>query len=427
MSVPAIYEDDEQPQALTWNVLFDASGEVRPEIAEWLAEDHGLVITRDPELLTAGAMTEDGGQLEIVLIKPGEILPTRVVTALEDVITSYWQSADDGVEVSALGYPPFPAAWTDGKRRPDEWIPSRCLGHPVFWLPDHVLRPTSPAGENEAIRCVRISMELIARGVMNPETGDVVDVLVANGLDYRDPLVAEMLDAWRAGEDVAELDELVLGPPEDLDSAPEGGRWAVVHATNSVRDAWPDIERVELEDINGQVLVAAETIEQLPLETVMASFEDVGKRWFASERSDEDNAELREVVENFTDVLASVLTGEWARLVLVEKLRAERLFGDESRRALMDQYQNEFAAVIDKDVTTFHQHAEELLDAAIACARADGQAQLTALWNHLAAMWMRWVSGDSSACREVVDRWIEAGPIDIREYSIGTPPEALGS
>ena len=30
---------------------------------------------------------------------------------------------------------------------------------------------------------------------MNAETGDVVDVLVANGLDYRDPELDEMLEA----------------------------------------------------------------------------------------------------------------------------------------------------------------------------------------------------------------------------------------
>ena len=92
-------------------------------------------------------------------------------------------------------------------------------------------------------------MELVARGVINAETGDVVDVLVANGLDYRDPELDEMLEAWRSGEDVPELDELILPDPPDLADNPRGKSWSLVAATSLVRELWPSYNLAECEDL----------------------------------------------------------------------------------------------------------------------------------------------------------------------------------
>ena len=422
--IPAEHEGDDRPQTLTWNLVFAPSGDAKPEIAFWLAEEHGLFVTRDEKLLDAGVETEEGEQLEVVLLKPGEILPGRICEALSDVAAMYVGCAEGGISLGSMGYPPLPYALWDDQRKPDEHIPTRYLGHPVFWLPEAVLRGPTPYQESVTVRDTRIAMELVARGVMNPETGDVVDVLVANGLDYRDPSVGEMLEAWRAGENVPELDELILPDPTDLVSAPGGTLWASIAATKLVRESWSNIELVELADLNGQVLRSCEIIELSTADLALAGFEAAGKTWMRSPRSKKDNEALSQSVEDFTDRLSEVMLQNWLPLVLTMRYRKEQLFGDRWDQEQADRHQHELDGRINTDIYAFHEQAEALLDALFEAKPAEAESKLTETWNHLAAMWLRWVSGESSPCREAVNSWVEAGPIDISEYSEGSPPEA---
>ena len=391
-------------------------------MAFWLADEHQIVLTRDSDLLASGAVDDDGNQLELVCIRPGEVIPERVVDAVDDVITSYLECAEDGIYVSQFGYPPLPLAWIDGRRRPDDFIPSRYLGHPVFWLPDDVLR--WQPDEIRAVYCIRLCMELTARGVMNPETGDVVDVLVANGLDYRDPTVASMLGAWQSGEGVPELDELILDDPADLANAPEGKQWSAIAATGVVRDLMRTYHEVELEDLNGRVIFFTEMIESASRDKAMAAFESAGKRWFASRRSDEDEAELRDSVTTFlVDHLREVTTA-WFELALADKMRSERCFDFSGPRSeLAARYREELEAVIRQDSDTFIARADALINQVLAAPAGAGQPELSELWNYLAELWIRWVGSDTSACHEIVTRWIESGPVSIDEFHLLDPPE----
>ena len=56
----------------------------------------------------------------------------------------------------------------------------------MFWLPDDGLLGPDPENESHEVRSVRIAMELLARGVMHPET-EMLSTYVADGLDYRVP------------------------------------------------------------------------------------------------------------------------------------------------------------------------------------------------------------------------------------------------
>jgi hypothetical protein len=422
--ISAKHENDEQPQSLTWNLLFNSAGEVRPELAYMLATDYGFFITGNPDLAMSGVVTDNDAQLEVVLLKPGEILAADTARSLGKAIASYLSCSEDSIDVNQLGYPPVPVALReDGTRGPSDSIPSRYLGHPVFWLPDDVLLGPDPENESQEVRAIRIVMELVARGVMNPETGDVIDVLVANGLDYRDPLVNEMLEAWRSGMDVPDLEECTLGPPKDLATAPGGGRWSLIQASRLVRDAWPNIELAELENLNGRVLSSIHTVEQFTLDMALGGFSAAGQKWFASKKKTIDNARLRQAVEDFGHTLAEVMGKDWAWLALYQKCRSEHLFGDASRIALIDQYDKELLDIAEKDIAEFQNQAEALLDDLFAAKPGTEQEKLTEVWNLLAAAWTRWVSGETSMCREVVNGWIKSGPIDISEFSIGPAPE----
>ena len=421
--ISAKHESDERPQLLTWNLLFTPAGEVKPELAYTLATDYGLFVTRNPDLAMLGAVTDNDTQLEVVLLRPGEILVADTARSISGAIASYLPCSEESLDVSQLGYPPMPVALReDGTRRPSDSVPSRYLGHPVFWLPDDVLLGPDPENESHEVRSVRIAMELVARGVMNPETGDVVDVLVANGLDYRDPLVSEMLEVWRSGEDVPDLNEFMLGPPEDLASAPGGGRWSLIQASRLVRDAWPSIELAELENLNGRVLSSIHIVEQLTLDTALAGFSAAGQRWFASKRKTIDNARLRQAVKDFGHTLAEVMGQDWAWLALYQKCRSEHLFGDASKIALVDQYDGELLDVAENNIEEFQGQAEMLLDDLFIAKPGTEQEKLTEIWDLLAAVWTHWVSGETSMCHEVVREWVDSGPIDISEFSIGPAP-----
>ena len=360
MTTPAPYEDEAQPQTLTWNLLFDAAGEVRPELAYWLADEHQLVLTRDPELFGTGAVDENDNPLEVVLLKPGATITGRVVDAIDDCLASYLECSEEGIDFSWTGYPPLPNAFVIGSTpRPDPHLPLRYFGHPMFWLPPDVLRPLPD--EPLSIYTVRICMELVARGVMNAETGDVVDVLVANGLDYRDPELDEMLEAWRSGEDVPELDELILPDPPDLADNPRGKSWSLVAATSLVRELWPSYNLAECEDLNGSVAQMLEQAESVGVKEATAAFEAAGKKWVSSRRTPDDGDALRDAAIEFSDELFRYLDEIWLDLVLIDKLRANRAFQyngrvsdleTSTRRRAFKPYRDEHQGVRCRDVQT---------------------------------------------------------------------------
>lgn len=425
MLVDAKYEGDDTPQSLSWNLLFDSNGSVKPEMAYLLAREHALFLTRDPELVGSGVVTEEDTQIELALIRPGIPVASRVVNAIKDVMTSYLECAENAIGMGPLGYPPLPMAWRDDLDRkcPGDWIPSRYLGHPIFWLPSDVLRPFD--GEEEPTYTTRIALELHARGVMNLDTGDVVDVLVSNGLDYRDPEIDEMLSIWRTGEPVPELDDLILPYPEDIDTIKGGKDWAVLLANEIVSELWSEIELAECNDLNGQVIVTTETLENMPLQMAVEPFEEIGRNWFSSERTDDDNAELRESVESFTSVLIGCLSEEWTYLLVLEKMRAEHLFGVDDRKDIVSSLMAELTATIEAAISKLNAETDKLLEKALKSTRGEAEGSLTEIWNVLATTWLKWISGPDSVVHEVTRRWAEAGPIDISEFSIGPAPIVL--
>ena len=422
MTTPAPYEDEAQPQTLTWNLLFDAAGEVRPELAYWLADEHQLVLTRDPELFGTGAVDENDNPLEVVLLKPGATITGRVVDAIDDCLASYLECSEEGIDFSWSGYPPLPNAFViESTPRPDPHLPLRYFGHPIFWLPPDVLRPLPD--EPLSIYTVRICMELVARGVMNAETGDVVDVLVANGLDYRDPELDEMLEAWRSGEDVPELDELILPDPPDLADNPRGKSWSLVAATSLVRELWPSYNLAECEDLNGSVAQMLEQAESVGVKEATAAFEAAGKKWVSSRRTPDDGDALRDAAIEFSDELFRYLDEIWLDLVLIDKLRANRAFQYNGRVSdLETSTRAELSSLIETNIKAFDAEMFKLVDAVIDAPPGQEPSRLTEVWNHFATAWTRWVSGDTSACREAVKLWVEKGPVDVSEFVLGDPP-----
>ena len=127
-------------------------------------------------------------------------------------------------------------------------------------------------------------------------------------------------------------------------------------------------------------------------------------------------------MKDFGHTLAEVMGQDWAWLALYQKCRSEHLFGDASKIALVDQYDGELLDVAENNIEEFQGQAEMLLDDLFIAKPGTEQEKLTEIWDLLAAVWTHWVSGETSMCHEVVREWVDSGPIDISEFSIGPAP-----
>ncbi|MEH0110623.1 hypothetical protein V6N00_13005 [Tersicoccus sp. MR15.9] len=125
-------------------------------------------------------------------------------------------------------YGPMP----DGGRRFADVNPA-ALWHPLFWLPKRLagrfMIPSPDGGESiaesDAIRAIRIALELSASGLYNAEGW--VDILAASGIDIDRPTDLDRVAAWQAGAPDEILDSIDLEPYLRLDTDPH---WALVSA-----------------------------------------------------------------------------------------------------------------------------------------------------------------------------------------------------
>ena len=97
-------------------------------------------------------------------------------------------------------------------------VPPELMWHPLFWLPARLYSryPVSMDGgpaelETDEVWAIRVSLELKAAGLFDPDTG-WVDIMDAYGLDVEDDFDLARIEEWQNGNADPDLDRIDLEP-----------------------------------------------------------------------------------------------------------------------------------------------------------------------------------------------------------------------
>ena len=222
-----------------------------PEVGNGIDQDNGLDIDVDHDI-DLGAI--DGLRHDQAVISPGDMLN---VYEYQEIRHDFAASADlrpDQVLMTPYGYPPLPrppVTAPDGTGKLPANLALEFAGHPVFWLDDATKRQ-APDEHDEAF-AIRLFLELVDRGYLNPGDGRLRNPLVPEGVDVRAPDDRARLDAYRGGAWDPVLCDLVIPPHVETPPgaiAREAARLHRVHADayQSLIDAFRHTVRVALAD-----------------------------------------------------------------------------------------------------------------------------------------------------------------------------------
>ena len=128
-------------------------------------------------------------------------------------------------------YPPLSVGFPDGKRRWANTNPA-FMWHPFMWLPARLsqreLWINDDGNENvepESSWITRVSLEMVASGLYDSETGTWVDVMQLAGIDLTDPDQIQRIQYWLDGGADEELDQIDLSAFL-IDDPERGEEWA---------------------------------------------------------------------------------------------------------------------------------------------------------------------------------------------------------
>lgn len=159
----------------------------------------------------------------------------------------------------------------------------RVMWHPLFWLPERVggsyRIASGPNGElefeSEAIRSIRIAMELSASGLYDQATGGWVDVMALAGINVENPNDIERIRTWQLGRPDQVLDSIDLTKYLQVGDSPN---WALESALllqeKFTQAGWAILadSLVELIDDAAQPVRGAVDLTDLRSTTALAAF-----------------------------------------------------------------------------------------------------------------------------------------------------------
>ncbi|HET9609444.1 MAG TPA: hypothetical protein VFP06_07530, partial [Acidimicrobiales bacterium] len=142
----------------------------------------------------------DGLEPDQAVISPGDMLNVYEYQAIRQDFAEGAGLRPDQVLMTPYGYPPLPrppVAAPDGRGKLPAGLALEYAGHPVFWLDDATKRQ-APDEHDDAF-AIRLYLELVDRGFLNPGDGRLRNPLVAAGFDVREPEQRDRLAAYQAG------------------------------------------------------------------------------------------------------------------------------------------------------------------------------------------------------------------------------------
>ncbi|HLH46919.1 MAG TPA: hypothetical protein VKV25_07155 [Acidimicrobiales bacterium] len=418
-----------------WNLIFGPDGKVHPGLEQMLVESFGMTVSREPDAErpfvdlvspVLGANTEVPP--EVVVVRPGEFLSARTASSLRTALGLYWKI---NVLVSPYGWHPLPRiVYEDGA---GGWTvteagdaPLWLLGHPLFWLETEAVVPDAscryPHGLTVEDNVIRLWVELSSRGLADPVTGDVVDMLVLNGLDWRDEDVAAELREWAMGRRPSLRETFAVPPPDDVPEEWRHGRFSTAVALKYVRTHEPDLRAAVADDCTAVVAALMDRYDPAvggwTTKTLMSIYEEAGERWANQERTAEGDEELLGAVFGTLLWIYAVAADRVLLLDYAER-RRRRMF-----RALNSAASREIEAMRNELWDRADEECDRREDEATAAARRlfasppeRHSTLLTELWNLLATAAQR----EIAAVREVLEAWRSQDPPTAEEMWV--PPQ----
>jgi hypothetical protein len=193
------------------------------------------------------------------VVSPGDMLNVYEFQAIRHEYAASAALRPDRVLMTPYGYPPLPRpplAEPDGCRKLPPGLALEFAGHPVFWLDEGTKR--QPPEESDDAFAIRLFLELVDRGHLNPADGRLRNPLVAHGLDVRDPDDRDRLARYQDGAWDPLLCDLVV--PPNPSTAPgavarEAARVHRVHVASyqSLIDAFRRTVRTALADARATI------------------------------------------------------------------------------------------------------------------------------------------------------------------------------
>ena len=147
------------------------------------------------------------------VVSPGDMLNVYEFQAIRHDFAAGAALRPDQVLMTPYGYPPLPrppVAAPDGCGKLPAGLALEFAGHPVFWL-DAGTKRQEPDEHDDAY-AIRLFLELVDRGHLNPGDGRLRNPLVAHGLDIRDPGDRSRLARYRDGAWDPVVCNLVIPP-----------------------------------------------------------------------------------------------------------------------------------------------------------------------------------------------------------------------
>ncbi|HEX6420453.1 MAG TPA: hypothetical protein VFZ77_18275 [Acidimicrobiales bacterium] len=197
------------------------------------------------------------------VISPGDMLNVYEYQAIRLDFAEGAELRPDQVLMTPYGYAPLPRpplAAPDGRGKLPATLALEYAGHPVFWLDDATKR--QGVDEHDDAFAIRLYLELVDRGYLNPGDGRLRNPLVAAGLDVRDAGDRARLAAYRDGAWDATLCDLAIPPDPGTPPgaiAREAARLHGIHAEayQTLVDAFRETVRTAVTDARATLRGAA--------------------------------------------------------------------------------------------------------------------------------------------------------------------------
>ena len=253
--------------------------------------------------------------------------------------------------VSSFGYPSVPRPVfgpPDGSRRLPAGLDPLAARDPTWWLDDETKAQRD--GESDEAYAIRIHLELLARGQVDPESLVWHNPLRDVGIDVRTPGGRARVIAYRDGGDDPELRALVVGPelreevPLELEQMPD---WPAAIATELLACHEAAYERVAQECdalIASMVDGVAETLRSADFGAAASGLTAAIERLRSGASPQASRREVEAALDEVLDLVAGMVEDELVvrgELTLRSATAAEVLaYGDRCR----ESYQQRCAA-----------------------------------------------------------------------------------
>jgi hypothetical protein len=396
-----------------WNLLFDSSGHTWPELQGMLASGTGYILVRSEEELAKDQTGQYGEALTPVFVRPGEALGDDASSEIGDRIEAHW--GIESVGFGSYGFPPLPYRTAGWVRRGG----ISGIGHPVFWLPpesrlfgQEVFLSGRYPWHGPSLEQIRLCLELMVRGYMDLDTGDVQDALVSIGIDPLSPpwstLTLMVRDKY---EDRPEFcRDLALPLPEDVSSARVVSWWAAERAVEMARQMhvlYLDADHV---DVNARLFNAWRFPDEVDVPLVLEAFEKAGRE-YAADPSTTTIADLLVAVDTTVTLIGDIAFSSalYMEDAVHYRSRGFTYLGDSPTADERARTQGELSEL---ETTT-----KAALYATKGKTQQEISTALTAAWNELATVAHRWLM----RAKEVTTK---VSPV-VRSEFTAPPPQPL--